>query len=85
MNFLKPTELSRDELIRLVECYERHGVTIADICKNGETSVLTQTETGWTAQKGDVLKTLKRTKRGWRLGTRVLDQSSVECFLQAAA
>lgn len=85
MNYLKPTELKRDELIRLVKCYERHGVTSANICKNGEMTVLNRTETGWTAQKGDVLKILKRTKRGWWLGTRDSDQFSGESLLRAAA
>lgn len=85
MNYLKPTEIKKDEFIRLVKCYERHGVTSANICKNGETTVLCQTMTGWTAQKGDVLKILNRTKRGWWLGTRTSDKPSIEPLLQAAA
>lgn len=68
-----------------VKCYERHGVTSAEICRNGETSVLTRTVTGWTAQKGEVLKILNRTKRGWWLGTRTSDKCSIESLLQAAA
>ena len=85
LNYLRPTELTRDEFIRLVECYERLGVTETTFCRDGEMSFLTRTEIGWTARKGDVLKILKRTKRGWRFSSHVSNESSIEPLLQAAA
>ena len=85
LNYLKATELKRDELIRLVESYETQGVSETCNSVNGEETSLKQIENGWTAQKGTELKVLRRTKAGWRLYSRSLEDLPDEGEISQAA
>ena len=85
LTHLRPAELTRDEFIRLVECFERFGVSRAEICRDGQTSCMVKIENGWLAESGTVRNTLRLTTRGWRFSKRTLEDHGVGYSVQAAA